>query len=780
MLPFRIGFIFLLFPLFLFSQTEKYSKVKINLNEETTILKMASLGLIDKGDYKKNKHYISDFSVSEIRVMHDNDLDYEILIDDVGQYYKDRLHSIQLRTGHCENQTETYPVPDNYNTGSMGGYLTYSELLSELDDMRNLFPNLITAKTPISTTLTHENREIYWLRISDNPDVDENEEPEVLYVSLIHAREPGSMQQMVFFMWYILENYSTDPEIKNLLDNTELYFIPCLNPDGYIYNELTNPNGAGFWRKNRRDNGDGTFGVDINRNFGYKWGNDDNGSSPNSGSEIYRGPAPFSEPESQNLKTFIEQREFKIALNYHSYGGLLIRPWGYTSQLPDDIQILDAIANVLTRENNYSYGDAFETVGYGVNGVIDDFNYGDHGIYTYTPEVGTSFWESMVEIEATNNQCLHMNLSLPRLALKYGELKENSPYEITELSNELDFNFQRIGLMDGPITITLLNENNIFESVGSPINLDLNFLENSDFSIPYVMNSNIQGNTPVLINLEIDYGFFKEIVTVQKEYQTVEDFFVINDNGISLDNWQSGTNWGVTILDYFSPPTSITDSPSGEDYGNNIENYLVLDQEFDFTNATRARVMFKGKWDIEKDYDFVQFQGEIGAGGYDPICGIYTRLGSEYQDEGNPVWDGTQSEWVTEIMDLSDYLGSANISFRFGLISDQFVTGDGFYFDDFKLEIVTDEGVGVYEFTSDDFIIQSFPNPSKNNWNVEFSEPIENGQLMIADALGKKILEKNISGKRISCPTSSLMRGIYFVRIFEKGKLIAIRKLVKE
>ena len=67
-------------------------------------------------------------------------------------------------------------------------------------------------------------------------------------------------------MWYLLENYETDTEIKTLVDNTALYFIPIINPDGYIFNESTNPNGGGFWRKNRKDNGNDTFGVDLNRN----------------------------------------------------------------------------------------------------------------------------------------------------------------------------------------------------------------------------------------------------------------------------------------------------------------------------------------------------------------------------------------------------------------------------------------------------------------------------------------------------------------------------------
>jgi len=113
-------------------------------------------------------------------------------------------------------------------------------------------------------------------------------------------------------MWYLLENYSSDPSIKNIVDNTEMYFIPVVNPDGYIYNQTTNPNGGGLWRKNRRNNGDNTYGVDLNRNYSYNWGYDNTGSSGNTNSDTYRGPSPFSEPESRIMRDFTYQRALRI------------------------------------------------------------------------------------------------------------------------------------------------------------------------------------------------------------------------------------------------------------------------------------------------------------------------------------------------------------------------------------------------------------------------------------------------------------------------------------
>ena len=178
----------------------------------------------------------------------------------------------------------------------MGGFLTLNEIMLELDSMTTLFPNLISPKFIIGNNQTIEGRDVYAIKISDNPNTDETAtEKEVLYTSLIHAREPASMQQLIWYMWYLLENYATNDEIKYLVNNLEMYFIPVVNPDGYEYNYTTNPNGGGMWRKNKRDNNnDGTFsesndGVDLNRNFGYKWAYDNDGSSPDQAAQTYRG-----------------------------------------------------------------------------------------------------------------------------------------------------------------------------------------------------------------------------------------------------------------------------------------------------------------------------------------------------------------------------------------------------------------------------------------------------------------------------------------------------------
>ena len=193
--------------------------------------------------------------------------------------------------------------------------------------------------------------------------------------------------------------------------------MPCVNPDGYVYNELNNPDGGGLWRKNRRANDDGTFGVDLNRNYGFKWGFDDFGSSPIPISETYRGTEPFSEPETQAIRHLCLQHDFGIALNYHSYGNFLIYPFGYTDESFAVYESFAELARVLTSQNNYVFGTGVETVAYLTNGDSDDWMFGDNEskkeIFALTPEVGSKndwFWPETDRIIPLSKENVFQNL----------------------------------------------------------------------------------------------------------------------------------------------------------------------------------------------------------------------------------------------------------------------------------------------------------------------------------------------------------------------------------
>ena len=358
------------FPFLCFSQkNEKFHKVKINYSSADDLMKLASQGVcIDHGLHKKNHFFISDFSESEIEKMLSLNFDYEILINDVTHFYKQRnkLSNESVKNIFCEENENIFETPENYDfkpSDDFGGFYTYNEMLNELDDMHSLYPEIISARSDIKDETfsssphiheTYEGRYLQWVKISDNPNISEGE-PQILYTALHHAREPASLQQLIYFMWYLLENYDSNDSIKQIIDNSELFFVPCVNPDGYIFNEIIEPNGGGMWRKNTRD----SHGVDNNRNYSYidENGNEvwnTSGTSNNPNNNTYAGDGPFSESENRAIRYFVESNNFKIALNNHTYGNLLLYPYGYDyNQITEDDDIFQFISSALVSENNY-------------------------------------------------------------------------------------------------------------------------------------------------------------------------------------------------------------------------------------------------------------------------------------------------------------------------------------------------------------------------------------------------------------------------------------------
>ncbi|MHC4942797.1 MAG: M14 family zinc carboxypeptidase [Planctomycetota bacterium] len=311
---------------------------------------------------------------------------FEMRIEDMASFYADRLAQAA--------PPEVRAFPD----GSMGGHYTNSEVIGLLDDWAVQYPHLISPKQSIGQTI--EGRDIWAVKVSDNPTLDEDE-PEVLFESLIHCREPQGMMTLIYYMIRMLEDYGVDEELTYLVDNREIWFVPVLNPDGYLYNEQTYPGGGGMWRKNRRNNGGGTYGVDLNRNWAYMWGYDNIGSSPYPGDETYRGTGPFSEPETQAISDFLLSRPITTHWDTHCYGNYYLCPFGYDNVLPygQDWDIYQEYLADISAVNGYAAGPVPGTLGYYVNGGSIDWIYQELGAFSIAPELGsTGFWPSKSEI----------------------------------------------------------------------------------------------------------------------------------------------------------------------------------------------------------------------------------------------------------------------------------------------------------------------------------------------------------------------------------------------
>ncbi len=800
--------VLLLFSFVSYSQQEKHSRAKIYLDSnEKTLKHLSQLGLaVDHGENKKNTYFISDFSEHEITIAKENGYVVEIIIDDVSKFYADQNKvqstkkkspgiagdekSLNSRNSSCSpSSINSIVTPTNFQLGSMGGYFTYSEMLSILDNMTTQFPNLITAKQPIGTFTSTEGRPIYWLKISDNPNVNESE-PQILYTALHHAREPASLSQMIFYMYYLLENYASNPEIHALVDNTELYFVPCVNPDGYVYNQTTYPNGGGLWRKNRKNNNDGTFGVDLNRNYGFMWGIDDTGSSPTTNNETYRGASAFSEPEIQAMKWFDENHQFKMSINYHAYGNDLIYPWGYIADLyTTDSALFVEHSKLMTSVNHFLAGTGNQTVQYVTNGDSDDWGYGEQTtkakILSMTPEIGNSadgFWPPQNMIVPICQNTLQQNIYGAELIGKYAIATDLAPSNVSNLTGYLNYSIERLGL-DSPAvyTITIIPLDSWITSVGSPKTYStMGLLQKKQDSISYTLNSTItQGQTFSYI-LRVNNGLYDNNDTITKFFGQTTALY--SNNGASLSDFTSaGGSWGISTSSYVSAPGSISDSPIGN-YANNSNKTLTLNNPINLTSALSASINFWTKWNLETGYDYVEvLASDDGGSNWSPLCGKFTKPGNGNQDLENPLYDGSQPAWVFEEMSLNSYVGGT-IMIRFQLISDQGVNADGFYFDDLSVNTVTATAATIDEKSANESLIsQNIPNPASTITSLYFATINKNNlTLNIYNSLGELVKQEKISDKQTSLliNVSTFANGTYFYRVVNENFHSNMMKMV--
>jgi carboxypeptidase T len=277
--------------------------------------------------------------------------------------------------------------------------------------------------------------------------------PKLFVISSIHAREYAPAELNTRFAEYLVSNYGVDPDVTWLLDYHEIHLLLQANPDGRERAES-----GLLWRKNVNNNyctNTNNRGADLNRNFEFQWGCC-GGSSTIFCDETYRGPSPVSEPETQAIQNhmrsiFPDQRDAPLSspappdatgifIDLHSYGELVLWPWGFTANLPPNSTALRTLGRKFAWFNEYS---PEQSIGlYPTDGATDDFAYGDLGVAGYTFELGTAFFQSCSIFEST---ILPDNLP----ALLYAAKVARTPYQTPAGPDSLLVNVSPASVLSG-------------------------------------------------------------------------------------------------------------------------------------------------------------------------------------------------------------------------------------------------------------------------------------------------------------------------------------------
>ncbi len=361
----------------------------------------------------------------------------------VGQDKLDLINALDFETSVKIPSTVAFDAQLR-STGYFDNFHSYEETLADMQAAEQNHPDiaqLVNLGNSWETEQGIAERYIWAIKISDNATIEEDE-PEVLIMGCHHAREIITPEIVLAYMNLLLDSYGSDPYLTRLVDTRQIWLVPLVNPDGYTH-VLTMDS---WWRKNRRDNGDGSFGVDLNRNYSFQWGLFDNwyvNSTPSD--DCYRGPEPFSEPELQAVKNLVESHNFITALSFHSYAQEILYPWGYQTSYTPDHNSFTALADSIITYNGYGHGTSWEVLNasYLTNGNSEDWFYGDtstkNKVFQMTPEVGTSFHPDLEDVPGQISEnmgpCIYVTYAAGEEPLiditPLPDFEHNGPYPVT-------------------------------------------------------------------------------------------------------------------------------------------------------------------------------------------------------------------------------------------------------------------------------------------------------------------------------------------------------------
>ena len=632
-------------------------------------------------------------------------------------------------------------------------YYTITQYHQFMIDTENQYSNICSL---IQAGTSVQGRPIYFLKITDNPDIEEAE-PEFKYVSSIHGDEVVGYDMCIRLIQLLTTQYRIDPRITNLVNSTEIYICPMMNPDGYVLGQRYNANG-----------------VDLNRNFPMPTG-------------IQHPDGNQWAPETIAIMDFSNAHHFVLSANFH--GGALVAnyPWDYTYTLTPDNDVFIQAALTYTSHNSSMYNSTEFPHGitngaawYVITGSMQDWNYGYTDDMDITMEIGEnkwppasqlpSFWalnqESMLSymefvhkgihglVTSTtgqplnavitvqgNDKAIHTDpdvgdyhrLLLPGnytlTASAYGYIPQTAQITVPA-SGSTEYNF----ILSPAATVDLMGQIRDVEGYGIPnLTVTLNTVP------PRSSTADTNGS---FMFMQIPEGYYHIIFSNANTTLYETDFLLTTENNNcvfnfieplvlfydpceSLSNWTASGPWGVVT---YQGESVITDSPNGN-YGNNVTRILQLNNPISLENILNPILSFKTIYALENGYDFVYVQASNNA--------------SNWIDLG--CLTGTQSSWTTLSYSLSQFIGQ-NVYIRFKLTSDYGITADGIYLDDIKISGI-DANLIVYGDVDGDRMVSMNDVQLLLDYIVGYDSlpeidplPWENNRIAAADVDGNDIL----------------------------------------
>lgn len=498
-------------------------------------------------------------------------------------------------------------------------YLSYTEVNDSLRQLVQNYPSICKLDSlPIQT---YEGRWAYGIKISDNVQIEEDDEPGFLIDGTHHAREWACPIVVMFFADSFLSAYGSVPEITNIINTTEIYCFPIVNVDGYVYDY---PSGR-MWRKNREPFGGG-IGNDPNRNYQGcagdiegDWGAVDNGKATHNNTNpqargLFCGPYQNSGDEIRGLIEYVKSRYINAYMSYHMHGELMMWGWGWTTQgTPDNalhIQVGTHMASLIQRLGGGTYRPGqIPIILYPVSGSSLDWLYswshyvGGISNLSFTTEMGTDFYQNPANLD----HIIHQNFK----ALKY-----------------------LAGFCD---SIVLLVEG----AVPAPTIYPLGTV-GEDFTISWHAKNTVYNNPT--------------------QWELVE----LSNPSIIEDNLESGT--GRWNLDGFTLSTAQSHSATHSFYSGSQNNMnSAVTTKHPYLVQPGDSVTFWCRYNLETDWDVAV--GEVSEN---------TR---EWYNLDTNRFTGNSGGWTRKVFSLSNWAGKS-IYLRFRAMTDANTLGTGFYVDD--------------------------------------------------------------------------------------------------